>query len=75
MKNMPWLPATNYLGNVGQETVKKGGCLSHPVHLAVAEAIERQLSDSDELVRDPACGGNQQLPLFVGPRKGRDTRM
>jgi hypothetical protein len=52
-----------------------GQAASHPLHFAVAEAIERQLEGSGELIRDPACGGNQQLPLFVGPRKGRDTRM
>jgi len=49
--------------------------LIHPLHLAVAEAIEQQLNGRGELLRDPACGGNQQLPLFVGPRKGRDTRL
>jgi hypothetical protein len=49
--------------------------LSHPLHLAVAEAIKKQLNGRGELIRDPACGGNQQLPRFVGPHKGRDTRM
>jgi hypothetical protein len=49
--------------------------LSHPLHLAIAEAIEQQLNDRCALIRDTACGGNQQLPLFIGPRKGKDTRM
>ena len=49
--------------------------MRHPLHQAVAEAIEEQLNGRAELMRDPACGGNQQLPLFIGPRKGRDTRM
>ncbi len=49
--------------------------MNHSLHLAVAEAIEQQVKGDGELIRDPACGGNQQLPLFVGPRKGWDTRM
>ena len=49
--------------------------MSHLLHVAVAEAIKRQLNPPIELVLDQACGGNQQIPLFVGQRKGRDTRM
>ncbi len=47
----------------------------HPLHYAVAETIAQQLPIQYELLRDPACGGNQHLPLFVGPKKGRATRM
>lgn len=49
--------------------------MSHQLHMAVAETIERQLKGSAELIRDPACGGKHQLPLFAGSRRGRDTRM
>jgi hypothetical protein len=49
--------------------------INHPLHLAVADTINEQLSDQYKLLRDPACGGNQLLPLFVGPKKGRATRM
>jgi hypothetical protein len=49
--------------------------MDHPLHLAVADEIHRWLDNRLELVRDPACGGNQQLPLFIGRRKARDTRM
>ncbi len=49
--------------------------MGHPLHLALADEIHRRLDSRFELVRDPACGGNQQLPLFVGRRKARDTRM
>ncbi len=44
---------------------------THPLHLAVASAIQQQIQGHAELIRDPACGGNQQLPLFVGTRKSR----
>src|SRR4030042_2391025 len=49
--------------------------MNHPLHLAVAEAIEKQLNGRDKLMSDPACGGKQQLPLFVGTSKRRETRM
>ena len=48
---------------------------NHPLHFAVADEIQRRLCSRFELVRDTACGGNHQLPLFVGRRKARDTRM
>jgi hypothetical protein len=49
--------------------------MDHPLHLAVAEKVRQRLDSRFELVLDPACGGNQQLPLFVGQRKARYTRM
>jgi len=49
--------------------------MNHPLHIAVANEIEQQLNHSAELIRDPACGGNQHLPLFIESRRGRDTRM
>ena len=49
--------------------------MSHPLHVAVADNIQQHLDGRAELVRDQACGGSQQLPLFIGRRKARDTRM
>lgn len=49
--------------------------MSHPLHVAVAEELHHRLSDLEKLIKDPACGGKQHLPLFIGPRRGRDTRM
>jgi len=49
--------------------------VSHSLHLAVADEVHRRLDNRFELVRDPACGGSHQLPLFIGRRKARDTRM
>jgi len=49
--------------------------MDHPLHLAVADAIQKRLDGHTELIRDPACGGNQQLPLFIGRHKTRATRM
>ncbi|MCI5220822.1 MAG: hypothetical protein D3914_16915, partial [Candidatus Electrothrix sp. LOE2] len=47
----------------------------HPLHFAVADTIKQHLPGQYELLRDPACGGTQQLPLFVGLEKTRATRM
>ena len=49
--------------------------MKHPLHRAVADTIADSISSDYELLRDPACGGSQQLPLFVGRRKARDTRL
>ena len=49
--------------------------MDHPLHQAVANRIAKAVSHACKLVRDPACGGVQQLPLFVGTRKAMDTRM
>ena len=47
----------------------------HPLHQAAADRIAKNVPHDMELLRDPACGGNQHLPLFVGKDKRRDTRM
>lgn len=49
--------------------------MHHPLHFAIAEELQKQLAGRGELIRDSACGGAQHLPLFVGPTKGRGTRM
>ena len=52
-----------------------GRDMGHPLHQAVADKIAKTVSHDCEIVCDPACGGAQQVPLFVGKRKARDTRM
>ena len=49
--------------------------MDHPLHLAVADEIQRRLDSRFVPVRDPACDGNHQIPLFVGQSKARNTRM
>jgi hypothetical protein len=63
------------VGVIAIVRARKGKGREHPLHKAVADAIERALGRDVELVRDPACRGQQQIPLFVGKRKARDTRM
>lgn len=47
----------------------------HPLHQAVANALQQRLDDRFCLQKDEACGGDQYLPLFIGTEKGRTTRM
>jgi hypothetical protein len=67
------------VGSEGGELVEQSAdakvTLGHPLHVAVADAVAQVLLDRGELIRDPACGGEHQLPLFVGSAKGRHTRM
>jgi hypothetical protein len=49
--------------------------MDHPLHIKVAKELEQRLKGSYEILKDPACGGTQHLPLFVGMVKGRDTWM
>ena len=47
----------------------------HKLHKAVAECIKSyDLPKDCELLRDPACGGDQNIPLFSSDSKSRATR-
>jgi hypothetical protein len=42
----------------------------HKLHLAVADTLDHLFEGtSHELLKDPACGGEQLLPLFIGEFK------
>lgn len=47
----------------------------HPLHIEIATTIAKSLPTGYTLLRDPACGGEQHLPLFVGQHKSRETRL
>jgi hypothetical protein len=49
--------------------------MPHTFHLAVAKELKKRLAGRGELFQDPACGGAQHLPLFVGHTKERETHM
>jgi hypothetical protein len=49
--------------------------VSHPLHLAVAEKVYERIKRRAELVKDKACGGEQHVPLFSSPERGRDTQL
>jgi hypothetical protein len=47
----------------------------HPLHKAVAKEIASIPRGRNELLLDPACGGEHQLPLFMGSNRSRERRM
>jgi hypothetical protein len=49
--------------------------MHNPLHLAVAEELQKKLVGRGELIRDLACGGAQHIPLFIGLSKGLDNRV
>lgn len=49
--------------------------MSHPLHRDVADKVRSRLDENFELLRDPACGGSHQLPLFIVAPKARETRV
>ena len=49
--------------------------MQHPLHIAVAKEIQKRLNVRGQLYRDLACGGEQQLPLFIGAFKAADNHM
>jgi len=47
--------------------------VAHPLHVAVADLFKRSISLDCQLIRDEACGGNQQIPLSVSEQKSGET--
>ncbi len=45
----------------------------HPLHYVVGNLFENSLSSSYKLVKDAACGGNQNIPLFCSKEKSNAT--
>ena len=41
--------------------------------MAVADLFEESISSDCQLIRDEACGGDQQIPLFLSKKKSRKT--
>lgn len=60
---------------MSNEKKKQEESLVHPLHVAVAEELQRRIAEDSTLLRDPACGGRQHLPLFIGPRRSSASRM
>ena len=48
----------------------------HSLHLKMGDLFEKVIKESNswcKLIRDEACGGDQHIPLFVEPKKSRQT--
>jgi len=53
--------------------------MKHPLHILITEFIENNLTDlwssKVRLIKDQACGGKQQIPLFLNETKSRKTEL
>jgi hypothetical protein len=49
--------------------------VNHPLHVKVADLVEKALPKSCKLIRDKACGGSQRIPLFISKQKSRGTEL
>ena len=47
----------------------------HPLHFAVGDLFEDNLTPNCRLIRDEACGGDQQIPLFSSKEKSWVTEL
>lgn len=47
--------------------------MPHPLHEIIADVIETKLPEGMALIRDPACVGEQRIPLFLSDEKSRAT--
>ena len=53
--------------------------MKHPLHVKVTQYIEDNLTNLStknvRLIKDQACGGYQQIPLFLNKHKSRETEI
>ena len=53
--------------------VNEGIEMQHPSHKAVGECIDSHKFPNCKIIRDPACGGQQNVPLFYSKAKSNKT--
>ena len=47
--------------------------MEHPLHKAVGECIDSHKFPNCKIIKDPACGGQQNVPLFCSKDKSNET--
>jgi len=47
--------------------------MAHPLHLAIGNLVSSVIGSNLKVVLDPACGGKQNIPLFVAQEKSNGT--
>ncbi|MDD5732976.1 MAG: hypothetical protein PHT64_04175, partial [Bacteroidales bacterium] len=48
---------------------------SHELHNKIGEHLKKVNFKNVKLLIDPACGGSQNIPLFLNERKSRETKI
>lgn len=47
--------------------------MAHPLHKIIGKIIDENLSPGYDLLKDRACDGNQNIPLFFSKEKSKQT--
>lgn len=48
----------------------------HPLHRELSKNLNEKFTiENLEIINDPACGGNQHIPLFLSSTKSNDTKI
>lgn len=47
--------------------------MAHPLHKAIGRIVTGNLLPEYEVLKDPACGGRQNIPLFCSNKKSQQT--
>ena len=47
--------------------------MNHPLHITIGKIIDEKSLPGCKILRDRACGGKQNIPLFPSKRKSRET--
>jgi len=47
--------------------------MGHPLHKTVGECIDSHKFPNCKIIKDPACGGQQNIPLFCRKKKSNET--
>jgi len=47
--------------------------MKHPFHKVIGDLINKDIFPGCKIIKDPACGGNQHIPLFCAKTRSRET--
>ena len=47
--------------------------MNHPFHELIGKSINNDVFPGCKIIRDPACGGDQHIPLFCSEERSRET--
>ena len=47
--------------------------MNHPFHELIGRSINNDVFPDCKIIRDPACGGDQHIPLFCSEERSRET--
>jgi hypothetical protein len=47
--------------------------MNHPFHELIGKSINDDIFPGCKVIKDPACGGNQHIPLFCSEERSRGT--